>query len=223
MTELERRFTPGQVEVRAAAAEKRTIGGYAAKFNKPSQDLGGFIEFIAPSAFNRAKGNDWQPGVLARYNHEDNILLGNTESGTLRLGVDDQGLTYEVDLPRTRADIYELIERRDVQKSSFAFTVIGDDGDEWGLSEQKYPQRTLLSLTLVDVAPVTRPAYLDTDSAVRSLAQHVHADVAEVRRVAEQGELRKFFMRTDSGGHPKQTFGAAARMDLLSRRTDPLA
>jgi phage head maturation protease len=48
VTDTERRFTPGQVEVRAAATEKRTIGGYAAKFGKPSQNLGGFVERIAP-------------------------------------------------------------------------------------------------------------------------------------------------------------------------------
>jgi hypothetical protein len=29
MTELERRFTPGLVEVRASDSERRTIGGYA--------------------------------------------------------------------------------------------------------------------------------------------------------------------------------------------------
>ena len=58
MSELERRFTPGLVEVRASAPESRTVGGYAAKFNKPSDNLGGFIEFIAPGAFNRSRGND---------------------------------------------------------------------------------------------------------------------------------------------------------------------
>lgn len=220
MTELERRFTPGQVEVRASADEKRTIGGYAAKFNKPSQNLGGFIEFIAPSAFNRSRGNDF-PDVLARYNHDDNLLLGTTTARTLRLSVDETGLFYEVDVPRSRADVYELVQRGDVSRSSFAFRTIGSEGDEWGLSDQNFPQRTLLSVELVDVAPVNTPAYLDTSSAVRSLARHMHADEEEVRRLATQGELRKFFMRTDGGPSVKQTFGAQARMDLLNRKQDP--
>lgn len=224
MTESERRYTPGRVEVRAAAAEKRTIGGYAAKFDRPSQNLGGFIERIAPAAFNRSKGNDW-PEVMARYNHDDMALLGTTAAQTLRLSVDDTGLVYEVDVPQSRADIYELVQRGDLTKSSFAFRVIGE-GEEWGLSEQNFPQRTLLSVDLVDVAPVNTPAYLDTSTGLRSLARHMEAPLEEVRKLAEQNELRKFFMRTDKDGHPaptKHTFGAAARMDLLARKSDPWA
>lgn len=216
MTDMERRFTPGQVEVRASAAEQRTIGGYAAKFNKPSQNLGGFVEYIAPGAFNRARGNDW-PDVQARYNHDDNMLLGTTGARTLRLNVDETGLLYDVDMPRSRADVYELVQRGDVSKSSFAFRVIGDGGDEWGLTDQNFPKRTLLSLDLIDVAPVNAPAYLDTSTAVRSLAKHVEADEQEVRQLAKEGELRKFFMRTDvDGGAPKRTLsGAEARLMLM--------
>ena len=221
--ETERRFTPGQVEVRAGSADSRSIGGYAAKFNKPSQNLGGFVEFIAPSAFNRSRGNSW-PDVMARYNHDDNMLLGTTTARTLRLDVDEVGLKYEVDVPRSRADVYELVQRGDVARSSFAFRVIGDDGDEWGLSDQNFPMRTLKSVELVDVAPVNVPAYLDTTTAVRSLAKHVHADPEEVRKIATEGELRKFFMRTDiDGGKPSTNFGPSARMALLNRRSDPWA
>jgi HK97 family phage prohead protease len=214
MTETERRFTPGQVEVRAADAEKRTIGGYAAKFNKPSQNLGGFVEYIAPGAFNRARGNDW-PDVQARYNHDDNMLLGTTTARTLRLSVDDNGLVYEVDLPRARADVYELVQRGDVARSSFAFRVIGEDGEEWGLTDQNFPKRTLLSVDLADVAPVNAPAYLDTSTAIRSLARHVHAPVEDVQELAKEGELRKFFLRTDGTSVKKTLSGAEARLLLM--------
>jgi hypothetical protein len=219
MTDTERRFTPGQVEVRSADAEKRTIGGYAAKFGRPSQNLGGFVEFIAPSAFNRARGNDW-PDVQARYNHDDNMLLGTTNARTLRLSVDETGLVYEVDVPRARGDVYELVQRGDVSKSSFAFRVIGEGGEEWGLTDQNFPKRTLLSLDLVDVAPVNAPAYLDTSTAIRSLAHHMDASEDEVRRLAQEGELRKFFTRTD-GPAPKRTLsGAEARLMLLKSTPD---
>jgi uncharacterized protein len=102
--------------------------------------------------------------------------------------------------------------------------VIGEDGEEWGLTDQNFPQRTLLSVDLIDVAPVNAPAYLDTTSAIRSLAKHMDADVEEVRKLATQGELRKFFTRTD--GQPaekRHDFGAAARMALLGRKSDPWA
>jgi HK97 family phage prohead protease len=223
MSESERRFTPGRVEVRAAAADKRTVGGYAAKFNKPSQNLGGFIERIDPKAFNDSRGRDW-PDVLARYNHDDNMLLGTSVARTLRLDVDDTGLAYDVDVPQSRGDVYELVQRGDVNKSSFAFRVIGDGGDEWGLSDQNFPQRTLLSVQLVDVAPVNVPAYLDTSTGLRSLAHHMQAPVDEVRKLAEANELKRFFVRSDqSAASTRQTFGPAARMALLSRQQDPYA
>jgi HK97 family phage prohead protease len=222
MSDSERRFTPGRVEVRAAS-EKRTIGGYAAKFNKPSQNLGGFIEVISPSAFNDSRGRDW-PDVLARYNHDDNMLLGTTAARTLRLDVDGTGLVYEVDVPQSRGDVFELVQRGDVAKSSFAFRVVGEDGDEWGLSDQNFPQRTLRSVQLVDVAPVNVPAYLDTDTGLRSLASKMHADLTEVRQLAQANELKRFFLRSDkSPAATRQTFGPAARMALLNRSTDPYA
>lgn len=219
MSDLERRYTPGIVEVRAAK-DRRSIGGYAAKFGKESRNLGGFVEVIEPPAFNRSRGNDW-PEVMARYNHDDNMLLGTTAAGTLRLSIDEVGLVYEVDPPEARADVFELVQRGDVSKSSFAFRVIGEGGDEWGLTEQGFPKRSLHSVDLVDVAPVNSPAYLDTSTALRSLAQHVGADVDEVRALATTNELRKFFIRTDKGGAPRQQFGPAARMALLGRQTDP--
>jgi HK97 family phage prohead protease len=223
MTDLERRFTPGQVEARASTPEKRTIGGYAAKFDMQSRNLGGFVERIAPGAFNKSRGDGW-PEVMARYNHDDNMLLGTTGARTLRLGIDEVGLTYDVDLPAARADVFELVQRGDVGKSSFAF-IVPPQGDEWALNDLDIPLRTLLGVKLVDVAPVNTPAYIDTTTGLRSLARTMEAPLEDVRRFAEAGELRKFFKRTD-GGHTeaaRHDLGAAARMSLLARKTDPWA
>lgn len=199
MTDAERRFTSVPVEVRAAG-EKLTIGGYAAKFERMSQNLGGFVERIAPGFFNKSRGDGW-PGVIARYNHDDNMVLGTIGGGTLRLGVDEVGLTYDVDLPKARADVYELVQRGDVRQSSFAFIAYEDD---WTTSDQGFPMRTLISGRLHDVAPVNTPAYDDTsvgtrsiDGALASLAKKFEADVAEVRSLAQAGDLVKFFKRTD--------------------------
>ena len=222
MSDLERRYTPGTVEVVRAANDRKSIGGYAAKFDKQSRNLGGFVEQIRSTAFNKSRGDGW-PDVLARYNHDDNMLLGTSVAGTLRLSIDEVGLVYEVDPPQARADILELVARGDVQKSSFAFRVMGD-GDEWSLNDLDIPLRTLTNVQLVDVAPVNSPAYLDTSTGLRSLAQHVDAPLDEVRKLATENELRKFFKRTDQGGtQPKQNFGAAARIALLGRQTDPWA
>jgi len=201
MSDAERRFTSVPVEIRAGS-DKRTIGGYAAKFDRMSQNLGGFVERIAPGAFNKSRGDGW-PGVLARYNHDDNMVLGTIGGGTLRLSVDEVGLAYDVDPPAARADVYELVQRGDVRQSSFAFSV-HKDGDEWAQSDQGFPMRTLVGVRLLDVAPVNSPAYEDTsvaarsiDGALASLAHRFSADLSEVRSLAEANELRKFFVRTD--------------------------
>jgi HK97 family phage prohead protease len=185
--DTERRFTRGLVEVRAAG-DTRTIGGYAAKFNALSRNLGGFVERIDPGFFAKSEGDGW-PEAMARYNHHDNMLLGTSDAGTLRLQTDGTGLDYSVDVPASRADVYELVQRGDVRRSSFAFYTFEDD---WGMTEQGFPVRTLLSGQLVDVAPVNTPAYLDTSTGLRSLAERAGAELEEVRAAADGGDLKRF-------------------------------
>lgn len=195
MSDAERRFTSVPVEVRAGS-EKPTIGGYAAKFSPAiSQNLGGFKEQIAPVAFNRSASQAW-PEVQARYNHEDSMLLGTTGGGSLRLSLNDTGLQYEVDMldDAISQRIYKLVHRGDVRQSSFAFI---SDIDEWTTDDTGFPLRTLHQVRLIDVAPVNAPAYLDTSVAVRSLATKFDAPVDEVRKMAAQNELTRFFKRTD--------------------------
>lgn len=234
---VERRFTQVSVEVRAGAADRRAVGGYAAKFNQRSKNLGGFIEMVTPSFFNRDRGNGWGE-VICRYNHDDNMLLGTIAGRTLRLSIDELGLLYEADLPQSRSDVYELIQRGDVAKSSFAFRLY-PEGDEWGLSpDEGYPLRSLVSGQLVDVSPVNIPAYSDSSVgtrdflaqnefavAVRSLAEKCEATPEEVYAAAQEDELRRFLTNTGSDApmpKPKpRTFGAAAMVALLEKKTDP--
>jgi hypothetical protein len=196
MSDAERRFTSVPVEIRAAT-DKRSIGGYAAKFVPAiSQNLGGFKEQIAPVAFNRSASQAW-PDVQARYNHEDSMLLGTTGGGSLRLSVNDTGLQYEIDMldDAISERIYKLVQRGDVRQSSFAFI---SDVDEWSTDDTGFPLRTLHQVRLIDVAPVNAPAYLDTSAAVRSLATKFDAPVEEVRKLAQDNQLTKFFKRTDA-------------------------
>ena len=221
MSDIERRYTLVPVEGRARG-EKRSIGGYAAVFNKLSQNMGGFVEQVAPTFFNKSRGDGW-PDVMARYNHDDNMLLGTTGGGTLRLEVDGTGLLYDVTPPEVRSDIVELVDRGDVRKSSFAFRLF-TEGDEWGLTDQGYPLRTLISGQLVDVAPVNQPAYNDTsvdaraEMALRSLAEKMSAPIEDLMALAAGNELRKLFVRTDGGvGVHKPTWGTAAVAQLKAK------
>jgi hypothetical protein len=220
MSDAERRFTSVPVEIRAGS-DKRTIGGYAAKFMRMSQNLGGFVEQIDPGFFAKSRGDGW-PGVIARYNHDDNMVLGTTGARTLRLYTDDIGLSYEVDPPNSRADVYELVERGDVRQSSFAFLAFEDD---WTTNDQGFPQRTLISGRLMDVAPVNTPAYEDTtvgvrcEPALRSLATKFDAPLDEVRKLADANELSRFFKRTD-GPSPEQIRSSQAAL-AASLALDP--
>lgn len=224
----ERRSVRGLVEVRASGETMR-IGGYAAKFNTRSQNLGGFTETILPGFYSKSEGDGW-PGVMARYNHDDNWLLGTTAGGTLRLSIDETGLDYEVDLPSFRSDVFELVTRGDVQRSSFAFITYEDD---WTLDENGFPLRSLISGQLVDVAPVNTPAYTDTSTGLRSLAAKREMPVEDVARIAAEGRLSDLLTaapvvidlgetREDPKPEPQEQAPATppARIQLLRRELD---
>lgn len=168
--EKERRFMPGSVEIRGEGADRRIVG-YAAMFNKRSVDLGGFVEELAPGAFDRAlrEAHD----VRALVDHNPTLILGRTgEAGTLRLSVDGNGLRSEIDPPDTQAgrDIQVSLQRKDVTGMSFAFSVPAG-GDEMKRSEDGRPLRIIKDMDLYDVSVVTYPAYPDTQVSMRALEQ----------------------------------------------------
>jgi len=158
---LERRMTTGEVEVRAKGSSIYAEG-YASVFEKRSGNLGGFVEKVKPTAFNKTIR---EADVRALWNHDPQYVIGRTGAGTLELSIDNSGLYYRSLLPNTSyaKDLAELLERRDVRESSFTFFKVQDD---WDLTEEGYPQRSLIEVGLIDVAPVTFPAYPDATSGV---------------------------------------------------------
>lgn len=185
----ETRTTSGTVELRAAdngGAGK--LGGYALKYRTLSQNLGGFVEQIEPGAVDAATIRGERGDVVCRYQHDDLFLLGRLTSDTLRLAGDEVGLDYEVDMPDTSyaKDITALAARGDVRHSSFAFRTLDD---ELSYTEQGFPLRILRSIQLVDVAPVVTPAYMDTTSGLRSIAEKRGLDLDLVAKAAEHNEL----------------------------------
>jgi HK97 family phage prohead protease len=236
ITSLYRDFT-WPLEMRDLGSDGKWIGGYATVFMpRMSKNLGGFVERVSPQAFDDAKAGEWHD-VVCRFNHDPNFVLGTTAAGTLRLKPDRMGLDYQVLPPESRGDVRELVQRGDIRHSSFAFRV-HPGGDEWGVTEQNFPMRTLHSVELVDVAPVLSPGYPDataavraTNAALRSLANYAQTTVEEIRKLAEDDELRRLLTRSEhsSTTHsvprpaPRTLFGAQAAALMLPKKQDPYA
>ncbi len=183
MSKLERRFISQPITVDTTGSPK--IRGYAAVFNSDSENLGGFIERVDPHAFDDTLNED----VRALWNHDPNTVLGRTASGTLRLSVDSKGLAYEIDPPDTQAarDLMTLMQRGDVNQSSFGFYCLDD---QWDYAS-KPAVRTVLKASLVDVSPVTYPAYPDATSEARALfPDGVPATIQESLTRAETKTLK---------------------------------
>lgn len=175
-----RKLTFADSELRLAdadtdAAAPRLVG-YGAKYGIET-DIGWFREKIKAGAFDEAIEND---DVRALKNHDPNLLLGRTASGTLRLASNTVGLRFEIDMPDTTTgrDTVEEVRRGDLKGCSFSFTVAED---KWTHYDDGRPsERTIVKIgRLFDVGPVTFPAYESTSVGVRSLEEFRSATQAE--------------------------------------------
>ena len=184
--DIERRIISSEdMELRVTDGDDPKITGYAAKYGKWSEDLGGFTEKIRKGAFDEVLEND----VRALKNHDPNLLLGRTMSGTLRLQTNSVGLHFDIDPPNTNTgrDTMEEIRRKDITGCSFSFITLEDD---WLYNEDGTVQRTIIKVgQLFDVGPVTYPAYPDTSVAVRSLDEH--RKTAEVGKQKSDEEIKE--------------------------------
>lgn len=202
---MERRNLTRSSAVRLETREdgQKRISGVASVFydgtpNTEYELWPGLHERIAPGAFERALKE--QHDVRALFNHDSNLVLGRTKSGTLRLSVTREGLAYEVEPADTTAyrDTVAHLERGDVDGSSFAFQVTRE---EWSYdSKRKIDVREIKDVQLYDVGPVTYPAY--------------EASSAGLRGIVERGETPRGFEDV----HAKWQERQAERADLVKRK-----
>lgn len=156
----EMRYLPIQdMQIRKATegSDTMTVEGYAVKFNERSLLLyGEFYEKVARGAFSKSLEENTIKGL---WNHDTNLVLGSTKSGTLRLKEDDVGLHFELDLPNneTGRNALESINRGDVDGVSFGFYV-RDNTWEYLKDEDVY-ERILLDINLFEISPTPFPAY----------------------------------------------------------------
>lgn len=143
-------------------------------------------ERISERAFNKALKE--KQDVRALFNHDPNLVLGRTASGTLRLKKSLRGLDYEVEPGKTTvaSDVREHISRGDVTGSSFGFVVLEQKFSHD--KERNVDIREIRSVDLLDVSPVTYPAYKSTNVSMRAEGEVEEARSAHAAYRASLGE-----------------------------------
>jgi HK97 family phage prohead protease len=180
--EQEVRTNSVDFEVRAEG-DGMTFTGYASVFNSPSEDLGGFVEYVAPGAFKRSLQSRNEVKLL--WNHDSGEPLASLRGGTMQLVEDERGLKVTAQLPNTTRgrDIAELLRTNVIDSMSFGFNVIKDS---WSRDGQT---RTLESVRLFEVSVVSFPAYSQTQAQVRSAQPTINPDeLADALLRLESGE-----------------------------------
>lgn len=177
-------------EVRAVREEGKParLTGYAAPFNSESEDLGGFREVISPGAFVDTLKDD----IRGLVNHETRLVIGRTSAGTMKLWEDPRGLAFEIDPPDTSyaKDLLVSIERRDVTGMSFRFYLEDSKDERWARFNGQWI-RTLLRVRLVEVSPVTFPAYGASSVASREIGSSIPEGLARaIAREADEAAER---------------------------------
>lgn len=183
-----------KIEWRTDDMKPGKISGYAAVFNSKSQNLGGYVEIIAPGAFKKAIGRS---DARALIEHDSRLIIGRQSAGTLKLKEDDTGLFMEVDPPNTTyaRDLMVSIERGDIREQSFGFTI---KSDKWEDLQENISLRTITEIDeLFDVSPVTYPAYQDTSVALRAMENakkaHMRFNAVHMNELINKVKVFKFF------------------------------
>lgn len=186
----EQRTWEASVSLRADGdGDGRTIDGHAAVFDKWAQ-IGsvrwGWKERVKPGAFTKTIA---EADVRMLHNHDSTLLLARTKNGTLTLEEDKIGLRSVADPAKVSYadDVVELIRRGDIDGMSFGFRVVKD---EWRILADGSEERDILEVALIEVSPVTFPAYPQTSVGVRAsdvelLTARTGLEPTDVRSFAE--------------------------------------
>ena len=179
MENLDIRNTLGKV-LRGADEGSRSVEGYALLFDTYSDNLT-FEEVIEREALD---GVIQQSDVFALLNHsKDRGILARSYlgEGSLSLEVDEKGLKYRFEAPKTALgeELLENLRRGEINQSSFAFTV---QSDKWKRKADGTWKRTIYKIDrLFDVSPVYNAAYSKT-------SVYMRGKELEEQRLAKEAE-----------------------------------
>jgi HK97 family phage prohead protease len=179
----ERRMFSAPIEVRKDG-DAEYFEGMAVPFGQVT-DLGYFSEEISKDAFSDVLNDD----VRGLFNHDPDVVLGRSSSGTMTLTVNDKGVFYRIKYNPNDPDhvrVMEKVKRGDVKESSYAFSV---KDEKWSTRDGKQHRNITKLLRWYDIAPVTYPANQNTTVAKRSLDNVQEELKKENDRAARQRQI----------------------------------
>lgn len=167
---VERRFLPLEVaglELRAGANGADELEGYASVFNQETVIAGLWREEVAPGTFAKTIQ---EADIRALFNHNEEIVLGRNRAGTLILSEDSVGLRSIIKPPDSEwgRPVVVAVRRRDITGMSIAFIPVKQEWYWPDRASKELPKRTMREAKLVDVSPVTFPAFEQTSISVRA-------------------------------------------------------
>ena len=197
------------VLVLAEAAEgevaSRTITGYAILFNVPSAPLYSYDdeearEVIAPGAVTKELLDGCDIKMTMFHNRQLILARSKNGKGTLSYGIDDKGVYFEFEAPKT-ADgdkALELVRRGDIAGCSFMFTTHYYDSAYVSRDVQRVDGKTIVTYTvnvitgIYDFTLAADPAYPDTtcEAEARELVKELRTAV-EPEQPKNDEKMRK--------------------------------
>ena len=140
-----------------AVASGNTLAGLALPY-------GGFSVVLHDRArpyrerFTRGAMNT-SPDTVALYGHDPSgVPLARAGANTLRFEQTAEGLQFEMDLPESRPDIREALQRGDLTGAVSVGFYVNEDGEEWQ-NRTSPAVRTVRSAELVELSVVQIGAY----------------------------------------------------------------
>jgi HK97 family phage prohead protease len=167
-------------------SKEMIVEGYAVTYDTPTllweYEGEKYYEVIAKGALDDADLSD----VPFKYNHCDSVMImARTRNKTLELSIDQKGLFIRAKLADTTQgnDLYKLIQRGDIDKMSFAFTV----------RQEAYDRETKTRIIqkiekLYDCSAVDFPAYNTTSITARSFFE---MEIEKEQKAMDMAKLRK--------------------------------
>lgn len=171
------------------------LEGYAIVFNRPSNvlyDKGSrkfFTETILPEAVDYDTISRSDILMLINHNKERMLARSRFGKGSLKLEIDDIGVRFSFDIPKTSDGDYikEMVQRGDFSGCSFAFT---DEDVELSYDKDNHcAHRTVKKIKqLYDTSIVINPAYSATEVAIRQVEDLVEKQLEDVSTLVETEE-----------------------------------